>query len=279
MKTILVAVDFSDTCANALKYAENFSKDIDVDRIILLKSVYISLYAQLLPTADFVQLSSSDIVQTRQHTLSQLTAISEKLLTKCHPDLKIESIISELPLLRAIHKLVEDEQPSLLIVGSNEDAGQENYDIGEQLIAIAKTSPIPVLVVPAGVSYKRATKAVVPCDFSAISRLDRLKSMPGKKKWFNPELLVLNVSAQQKHKTLSDADTNVLKELLADHDYKIYQSENKNTVQGILAFADEHSVPLIIALRGKYSFFYNLTHENITEALAQNQRHPVLILK
>jgi hypothetical protein len=36
---------------------------------------------------------------------------------------------------------------------------------------------------------------------------------------------------------------------------------------------------MIIALPGKYSFFYNLTHKSITQAIALNAARPVLILK
>jgi nucleotide-binding universal stress UspA family protein len=278
MKTILIPIGFSDTSANALQYVADFSKDIEIDRIILLRSVYVSVYAQVLPSLDFVQLSADDIGEERSQTEERLKDISRRLVTKCDPCLKIETITSGEPLLNSIMQVIEDEKPSMLIVGSENDEGAESY-LSSQVIAIAKSSPVPVMIIPANVRYKKIEKAVVPCDFAAISRLDMLKKIPGAKKWLHPRLMVLNISNQQKHHDPSEERANVLKELLEDYEYKVYHAENRDTIEGILDFAKKQDAQLIIALPGKYSFFYSFTHKNITDALALNADHPVLILK
>jgi nucleotide-binding universal stress UspA family protein len=279
MKTILIPIGFSDTSANALQYVADFSKDVEVDRIILLRSVYVSVYAQVLPSLDFVQLSADDIGEERSQTEERLKDISRKLVTKCDPCLKIETITSGEPLLSSIREVIENEKPNMLIIGSENDEGLDGSYVSGQVITIAKTSPIPVMIIPANVRYKKIEKAVVPCDFAAISRLDMLKKIPGAKKWLHPQLMVLNISNQQKQHNPNEERANALKELLEDYEYKVYHAETRNTIEGILNFAKKHDAQLIIALPGKYSFFYSFTHKNITEALALNAYHPVLILK
>jgi len=154
----------------------------------------------------------------------------------------------------------------------------ETY-IGDQVITIAKTSTIPVLLVPDGVRYKKIKQALLPCDFAAISRLGLLKVFHSTQKWPHPELMVLNVDQKQKHLIHGSEPTDSLKKLLENYQYKVYYSADKNIVNGILSFAKTHEVQLIISLPGKNSFFYNLTHRSITDALALNTHHPVLILK
>ena len=61
MKTLLIPVDFSESTENVIAYAAGFSCDTHVDRIILLKSYYVSVYEELLPSADFVQMSAEEI--------------------------------------------------------------------------------------------------------------------------------------------------------------------------------------------------------------------------
>jgi nucleotide-binding universal stress UspA family protein len=278
MKTILIPIGFSDTSANALQYVADFSKDVEIDRIILLRSVYVSVYAQILPSTDFVQLSAEDIGEERSQTEELLKDISRKLVTKCDPCLKIETITSPEPLLRSIQEVIEDEKPNMLIIGSENDAGNESYVSG-LVVAIAKTSSIPVMIIPANVRYKKIERALVPCDFAAISRLDMLKKIPGSKKWLHPQLMVLNISNQQKHHNPNEERANALKELLEEYEYKVYHAETRNTIEGILDFAKKYDAQLIISLPGKYSFFYSFTHRNITDALALNEHHPVLILK
>ena len=278
MKTLLIPVDFSGTSSNVLKYAAEFSKDTAVERIILLNNYYLSIYEQLLPSADFVQTSAEDINEERQNINERLKSVSCKLAKKCGPSVKIETAVSELPLLRAIHQLIIQEKPNMLMIGSDNNRN-ESY-IGEQVIAIAKTSNIPLLIVPAHAKYKKIKLALVPCDFNAVSRLALLKEIRSSNQWLcPPELVVLNVDPKQAYLARQEENFQALKEILESYKYQVYYSENRDIVHGILDFANKHHAQLIIALPGNYSFFYNLTHHSITNALELNANQPVLILK
>ncbi len=279
MKTILIPVDFSETSENALKYAAELVKNIAADRIILLKSFYKSIYEQVLPSADFIQLSAEDIQEERNEINKKLNTLTSNLLTQCNPSIKVQTAVSELPLLRSIHQLIADEHPDLLIIGSDSSGqGIESY-IGQQIVAIAKTSPVPVLIVPANAKYQKISRVLVPCDFTTVSRLSILNGLDSPLGWLHPELMVLNIDPLQKHISHEDEHANVLKALLEGYTYSIHYAEDKNTVHGILKFAEDNQVQIITALPGKYSFFYKFTHSSTTEAIALNALKPVLILK
>ena len=280
MKTILIPVDFSDTSTNALKYATELIKDIPVEKIILLKSFYKSVYEQLLPSADFIQLSTEDIWLERNEVNEQLRSLTDSILKKCNPTIAIQTVISELPLLRAIHQLIAEKNPDLLIVGSDNCIVQlkESY-IGQQVIGIAKTSPVPVLIVPADASYRKIERALVPCDFLAVSRLSLLQGKNNPIDWAHPKLMVLNIDPQLKHLSHENDHITSLKDQLAGYDFEIYYTGDEKVVDGILKFARANDVQLITALPGKYSFFYKFTHRSTTDALAKDSNHPILILK
>lgn len=279
MKTILIPVDFSATCENVLQYAAALSKRVQAGRIILLKSYYISLYAQLLPSADFVQLSAENIDEERLGHEEQLSILSRNLLQQCAPDVKIDVAFSEEPLLHAIREVIDSEKPDLLLLGTDaQDSSEESY-ISQQVVVIAKTSSVPVLVVPAGVQHHPLKSVLVPVDFSATSRLNLVQYLEKLAFASNPELWVLNVDPQQKYLNHKEENTAALKAALESYNYKVYYSDDKDTVRGILNFAAKNDFQLIVALPGKHSFFYNLTHSSITEALAINTYKPVLILK
>ena len=278
MKTLLIPVDFSGTSSNVLKYAVDFSRDTAVERIILLNNYYLSIFEQFLPSADFVQVSADKINQERQNIDERLKSIGRKLAKKCGHSIKIETAVSELPLLRAIHQTIGQEKPHMLMIGSDNNM-DESY-IGEQVIAIAKTSDIPVLIVPASAKYKKIKLALVPCDFNAVSRLGLLKEIRSSNQWLcPPELIVLNVDPKQAYLAHKEENFHALKEMLESYQYQVYYSDDEDIVHGILDFATKHHAQLIIALPGNYSFFYNLTHHSITNALELNANQPVLILK
>ena len=119
MKKLLIPIDFSDTSENVIQYAADFVKDIPVDQIILLKSYSVSMFAQLLPSADYVQMNASDIEEDRGKIKKNVKLIAQSLQEKCNASPKVETDISELPMLRAIHQMIDQEQPGLSMIGSD----------------------------------------------------------------------------------------------------------------------------------------------------------------
>jgi nucleotide-binding universal stress UspA family protein len=279
MKTLLIPIDFSDTSANVIRYATDFVKDVHVDRIILLKSYYTSMFAQLLPSADYVQLDAEEISAERQKIESHVKFIAHKLLRKINFSTQVESGISELPLVRAIHEVSNVEQADLIMIGSDHGSREDHSPIGEEVIRIAKISKVPVMIIPAGLHYQNIKKALVPCDFAAISRMALLKELRSSEKWLHPKLIVLNVDPGKVNSIHAEENIEALKLMLESYAYTVYYSEDQNTAHGILDFSKHNDVQLIIALPGHYSFFNNLTHKSITNALEINATLPVMILK
>jgi nucleotide-binding universal stress UspA family protein len=279
MKTLLIPVDFSATSSNVLNYTLGLTKDIDVGRIILLKTFYKSYYEQIIPSADFVQISPEEIENERHIIDKQLNELTQQLKQQCRPSIKVEISTSEHPLLRSINDLIAEEKPDLLLLGSDgPNAAVESY-IGQLIIPITKASAVPVLIIPAYVPYKSVTNTLIPCDFGKVSRLAVIQSLNSPLQWLHPELVILNIDPKQKHLTHEQENLDSLKSLLAGYDYKIHYAKDQDTVSGILNFAEEHEIRMITALPGKYSFFSMFTHASTTEALTLNAKHPVLILK
>jgi nucleotide-binding universal stress UspA family protein len=275
MKTILIPVDFSATSDNALKYAAEFSCDNAVERIILLKTFYVSIYEQILPSADFVQVSAADIQLERNNQISQLNEYKNRLSPGCKAIVEIE--LSEEPLLRAIHSSVDVHQADLLMVGSD-GAGESTY-IGELVISIAKSVPVPVLVIPSMASYQKITNALVACDFRSVAGIGLLKHLKDTSMWLRPELSILNIDPDNANLIRAQDYEAELETLLEGYRYEIFYTIDHDIVRGILDFASGHDVQLIVALPKKHSFFYNLTNSSISQALTLNAEKPVLILK
>ncbi|WP_159476381.1 universal stress protein [Dyadobacter sp. 3J3] len=273
MKTILIPVDFSNTSSNALQFIADLNQDIDIEKIILLKTHYVSIYSNIIPSG-YGQSNAEYIVQERTETEEQLTLTAQQLLKQCKPGVQIEVAICDLPMLRAVHDMIRDQIPTLLILGS--DANNEESPIGDYLIEIAQISTIPVLIIPSASKYKKVERVLVPCAAGAISQLPRLNRL--RQMLPNPELVILNVD--NKHTGDDENYQAQIKEMLGDFSYTVYYAQEKNIAKGILDFAYEsRDIQLIVALPGRYSFFYNLTHQNITEAITLNAKIPVLIFK
>ncbi|HWB28800.1 MAG TPA: universal stress protein [Chitinophagaceae bacterium] len=282
MKTMLVPVDFSDTSKNAVNYAVEWAKAYEYTRIILLKTLYNSMF-DMIPSAEYVSVNDDYISKEREDAKGKMNELCKGLVDKAGPGIKMSIAVSELPLLRSIMEIIEDEHPELIVLGSDNINYSNNSFVAGNLISIAKISPVRVLVVPSHFKYQPVEQSLVPVDFNTVSTLDKIEQHTAKTpQWRNKKLLVLNVDPKEKYLHPDDdfrKSEKILHEYLQNFPHEVFYSNNKYIIAALKEFADTHDVQLIIALPGKHSFLYSLTHKSISEAIYSNAKHPVLILK
>lgn len=282
MKTLLIPVDFTDTSDNAVSFAAEWCKRYRYERVILLRTFYDNVFDHIVLSAEYAPVSQEYRQQERQETLERLESLSERLSTQVGEDIQVDTMVSEVPLLRAILSTIKEEQPEMLLVGSDNYSYSSGSFIAGNLIAIVKASPIRVLIVPAGYTYKPVETALVPIDYNMMDVLDRFNNLETSPLWNNTKLKVLNVDAKERYLHPDEAfikKESALHEYLKNFNHEIHYSNDKNIMNGILNFTQTNDVQIIVALRGKRSFLYYLTHKSISEAIYRNAKEPVLILK
>jgi nucleotide-binding universal stress UspA family protein len=282
MKTLLVPVDFSGPSDNAAIFAAGLANDREYDEIVLAANLYVPIFEQIIPSPDLLQVTAVDIQQKKKLIREQLEALKGEILERLNRNSAVRSVISDLPLVRAILQQVRDESPALVIIGSNSLGATDSSMIGRQVIELAKVVPAPVLIVPPKSSYRPVTDALVAGEFKSLACTDPLKLLGKFSQGRHPRLLLLNVDASRRNLPAVDPSAvtkDVLSELLKGFDYRLYNLEDKDMLRGVLKFADDNPVQMIIALPGRHSFLYHLTHQNIQQGILLNARKPVLILK
>ncbi|HLA57242.1 MAG TPA: universal stress protein [Puia sp.] len=279
MKTILIPVDFTNTSDNASEYALAWSRNFEYDHIILLKSFYSSFYENILLTTEYVNVSQ----EHRENEMEMLRQRRQVFLDLSDPGVKVSIAVSEKPLLRSIIDILESEKAELIVLGSDHLSHFNNSFISSQVIEIAKASPVKVLIVPSICTFQSIQKVLVPIDLQAIGLLEKLARLEIKStRLFDKELIILNVDPKEKY-TLRDKafeqNENSLHGYLKNFRHEIHYSNNKSILTGVMDFLNEHPADLIVALSGRHSFLYSLTHKSISEAIYQGTSKPVLILK
>ena len=262
MKTLLIPVDFTTTSENAIDFAIEWSKAYGYDHIILLKTLYDSVFDAIIPSEGFTHFGQDYIYRERENATEKLNELSRKMMEQIAPNTKISTAITELPLLRAMLNVIEHEKPMLVILGSDNYSYSGDSFIAANVITIAKISPVRVLIVPSAYHYKTVHQLLVPCDFNRLENLGKLvKSYHANLvNWDKMKLLVLNIDPKGKHKQPDEQFNNAekkLQQMLADFHYEIYYSDNTNIISGIIEFSKGHGVELIVALPGTHSFLYS----------------------
>ena len=281
MKKLLIPVDFSGPSDNAATFAADLANSRAYDEIILAANLYVPIFEQIIPSPDLLQVTTADIQQKKKQIREQLEALKQEIMNRLTRNSVVRFIISDLPLVRAILQQVRDENPALVIIGSNNYGATDDSMLGRQLIELAKVIPVPVLIVPPKSSYRVVDDILVAGEFKSLACMDPLKILGKMSQGRHPRLLLLNVDASRGNllADVSSATKDAISDLLKGFDYTLYNLADKDILQGVLTFSDDKGVQLIIALPGRHSFLYHLTHQNIQHGIWLNARKPVLILK
>ena len=279
MKTILIPVDFTGTSDNASEFALAWSWNFGYDHIILLKTFDSSIFDNVLPTTEYINVNQ----EHRKDEMELLRHRSERFADLSGPGVKVSVAVSEKPLLRAIIDVLQTEKTELIVLGSDHFSHSKNSFISTQIIEIAKASPVNVLIVPSVCKFTVIQKVLVPVDIQSIGFLERLENNRIKStQWLDKELLILNVDPKEKYLLRDEAfeqNEISLRSYLKNFHHEIYYSNDKSVLKGIINFLNKHQADLVVALPGRHSFLYSLTHRSISEALYRDTPKPVLILK
>lgn len=282
MRTILVPIDFTSTTENAVKVASQWAKQYQYEHIILLKTSDESEfdYLHIAEGHSFVNEESINSLLEKTELLFKKLA---NIILEKFPDLKVSKAVSNWTLTRSINDIVT-EQPSieLIVLGSDDQVTSSGSVVSENIISIARTSPVKTLIVPNSYNYSDIKNILIPCDIKGITKLERLFNHKYIIHQLDVQLMFLNINTKEGH-TIIDEKKNEIQEYihqnLTEIPSTIYYSYDKNIVDGILTFASSNKTDLIIALPGKHSFLYYLTSNSISEGIYQNVNQPVLILK
>ncbi|MFL5741622.1 MAG: universal stress protein [Flavisolibacter sp.] len=281
MKTILIPVDFTPTSNNAVDFAAAWAARYHYDRIILLRSFYDTVFDDVVMSTQYGNVSQDYRLEERQSAQLQLFTMKDALESRVQ-GLEVLVLTSESSLLRAVMEIVEDEDVDTIVIGSD----HEHYDslsfVSRHVISVAKASPVKLIIVPAGYSYQPVQSALVPCDLSVAGSLHKLQDLHPSRLSEGVLFDVLILDRKGHHLNPDEKFRKAEEEFhhyLHGFHHELYYAREKNILEGVTKFLGDHAVDLIVALPGRYSFLYSLTHKSLSEALCRNADQPVLILK
>jgi len=264
-------------------YAGELAKDRNFDHILLIGNFHVSVFEQVIPSADMVQENSETLHARRKSLEGHLAALIENLKYGNSGHIIVSSVIAESVLVHSIAKVVASVKPELVIIGSKALESKEDNFVADQLVALIETISTPVMVVPARFKYIPISTAIVAANFKSFKNaglLGRLKVLSNASA---PKLLLLNANNDQTFEPVAGITLDNLKEslgnMLPGYEYEINNVGKHELVHGIFDFASRKRTEVIIALPEHHSLFYKLLHTTMLHKLNSFTYIPILILK
>jgi len=263
MKTILAPVDFSDASTNALFFAAELSKRASAPLTIV----------NILEEA------------AREQEIQDKVNVLESDLKKSFGDgLTCTSLIVRGSLITALKAIMEDQQPSLIVMGTKGASGLKRILIGSNTVNVMANIKVPTLVIPEVARFenfllKGKNRVVLATDLDALENahaLDILKEIT--MLIVEPKLRVVNVRPRNTNLDFNaDMERNALLSVFRPE----IESErstvfSSNVMSGINFYLNEHEDTGLVAMIARETG--NLIQKHYTREMASHTQFPLLVL-
>jgi nucleotide-binding universal stress UspA family protein len=274
-KKILVLTDFSDAAFNAAVYAAALTRQLKSSVLILYHSheylpVVTTTYAPVSP----------EMVHSEKNSYEKLSSLKEKLETLVDENTVIELIADARPLAAAVNTLTVQQQISLVVMGIAGKNALEKTLVGSNTITVAKENNVPLLVVPGKAEFRTIRNVVFACDLKNVSKTIPATQIHTFIDAIHAQLSILYVNkVDKKTDPAARNELNALHQIWDEQKVEYHYTDHENIEEGILDFADEKTMDLLIAVPKEYGFFERIFHRSLTNNLVYRTHIPLLVFK
>ncbi|MFT6001036.1 MAG: nucleotide-binding universal stress UspA family protein, partial [Neolewinella sp.] len=198
IKSILVPVDFSNIARNAFQYALHLADHLDASINLMYTIPPATAVPAHAPFAvSFVEeLQDEATLGIRQFMETEIAVLGDQLQRKP----KVSCLVSVGDLRHTIRENADELQNDLIVMGTHGQHDVWDKLLGTNTTFLLKRSPLPLLIVPSGVSFTPCKLLCYATDLQHADafRVDRLFEAFSA---FHPDLHFLHVLPFEKEQT------------------------------------------------------------------------------
>lgn len=269
MGKILVITDFSETAANAIRYACAFSAASTKIELLL---VNISAVPASYSGDGVAMAAISDVLEHKNDKLEDEIEAVKGLTSK---PIQYKALLGNF--LKTLQELIEEEDAVMIMMGTPAAYG-EIWAWDADILSALTSLPIPVITVPRGVAYKPISNiafASIPGNLHTASPIDSIKKLV---KYTGAQLHVIMVSIPDHNGEKERNAEQALRDQLADVHTAYHTIYETHIVQAIGRFVEEQHIDLLVVRPRKHGVWYNLFHKSYAKELAKLNLIPVMAL-
>ncbi|MBL0359003.1 MAG: universal stress protein [Chitinophagaceae bacterium] len=270
MKKIIAATDFSADALNAVNYAADMALSIDA-KLVLLHVCQLPLSFGDVPVAVYLD----ELVKESEKDIEYL---KEQLSKRMNGKLTIETLVKTGAFYEELEDACEEQLPYAVVTGSQGKTATQRMLFGSHAVYAMQHLKWPLITVPANATYSSIKNIGFACDFDGVietTPVDEIKMLVND---FNASLHILNTGKEDEFKPEIVFQSGMLQEMLAALNPKYHFINNQNVEEGILQFAQQNNIDLLIVLPKKHSFIDKLIHKSHTKQLVLHSHVPVMAL-
>ncbi len=274
MKKILFPTDFSETAENAFVYALEMAKSLEAELIVLhVYDVAIISYEAYSPvTLDIYQSIELGKFENFKDYIPKLREIA-----KAHhlEHIPMSHVLEEGDLIPTIHRLVKDENISLIVMGTNGASGIQEIFLGSTTGSVIANVQTPLLCVPHKAKFQKIEKIGFTTRYRDKDRnaLKKVITIANKLKATVKCLYVKTLESD-----VTDQQISEWREEFKINPLNFFITSNDDLEDEVFKFVDSQNIDVLAMLTYKRSFFESLFQKSFAKKLAYHTEVPLLVL-
>ncbi len=266
MNDILCPIDFSDCSLNAMEYAARYAKTYS-GRIHLL-------HVEISSLASFSE-------EQKKINLSKLKALHDEL-SKMIEGVPIDFSIVNDPdeASSGISDFVKDKDFDIIIMGTNGISDVEEAFFGSNTSRLIKSSQLPVIAVPLGVTFEPFKKIVYATEYRSEDKefIQKLQSK------FNSETIIHVVNVTHNAGLVNKAGMELFKSEvleLVDHKNMVFSliQSSEEIDHALDKFITDQKADILVLLAHESNFLARIFDRSVTREMVYFAKFPILIFK
>lgn len=272
MKRLLISTDFSPASDRAVEYG--FKLAAALDATVTLVAAYEEIPVPVTDTMSMVIIDAADV----KHLVEERLALQQSIFQKDMAQ-PIQTLAIKGSVVSSILHTASELQADLIVSGMKGKGKSVRKLFGSTVTALAKKTPIPLLVVPENALYEPPAEILLGDDIRQNTNIHILDPLIELVAIFNSKLYALHVIQQGTREYLNILHNRTpLQDLDKTWDIKYEYEMGGNVVARLNEFARTHRIGMVVMTPHPHTlperwFMKSHTREMIFEA-----RVPLLVL-
>lgn len=271
MAKVIVVTNFSSSSRNALEYACRFLHNPSTS--VLLLNIF-SFPGSITIDAITVAAMSETIANDERKLQREY-----EWVTSNYPEINIQAEMVTGVFLDELYAKAAEEEAALIIMGADGNYA-ELLSWDTNIIDAFIDLNIPVLIIPAQVTYQPVQKIAFTCNYYRPNLLAPISMIKRLVQFTKAKLYVINVvSPSEIINEEAKASKRIVKENLADLIPTYYEPEFNNIFTAIDNFTAAENIDMLVVIPTRHGIWYNIFNKNNSKGLVNLNHIPVLSVR
>lgn len=274
MKTLIIATDFSDNAWKAVCYGANTYHTIPCH--------YVIVHTYYVPSV-IVEVDVPSIISEMSKEINDRMTIFKSNFEELehHNDTTFEYIDRYGETSSILLEIAKNSFSDLIIMGTRGETNDENIIFGSTAMDLISNAPIPVIAVPENAQLEPLKQIMLATDYENITNLSTLLAVKEIAEIQESEIFVVNIKENEKS-TISEEkgmEGLVLHNFFGDIPHEYFDRVEDDIETGLINFAEQKQVDLIVLVNRERKFWEQLFHKSISEKMGRYSTVPLMVLR